>query len=154
MEADHLRRRTNLKLVVISLLTLLASEIYRLSPRHEIEPGPALGRVFLKLGEVKNQLPHHSRRVQGTNTSHLNQIRSLQLKNNPRASSKNEIGQNRVNWQFSANYYIFIIDGLEPKLFDFKSSSQQQCCKSHEIDQLCQQDQASTCLCSKGRDTQ
>ena len=54
--------------------------------------------------------------------------------------------------RFSANYYIFIIDGLEPKLFDFKSSSQQQCCKAHKIGQLCHQDQASTCLCSKVRD--
>ena len=46
----------------------------------------------------------------------------------------------------------FIIDGREPKLFDFKSSSQQQCCKAHKIGQICHQDQASTCLCSKVRD--
>ena len=38
----------------------------------------------------------------------------------------------------------FIIDGREPKLFDFKSSSQQQCCKAHKIGQLYHQDQAST----------
>ena len=46
----------------------------------------------------------------------------------------------------------FIIDGRESKLFDFKSSSQQQCCKAHKIGQLCHQDKASTCLCSKVRD--
>ena len=54
--------------------------------------------------------------------------------------------------RFSTNFYIFIIDGLEPKLFDFKSSSQQQSCKAHKIGQLCHQDQPSTCLCSKVRD--
>ena len=46
----------------------------------------------------------------------------------------------------------FIIDGREPKLFDFKSSSQQQSWSAHKIGQLCHQDQASTCLCSKVRD--
>ena len=42
----------------------------------------------------------------------------------------------------------FIIDGREPKLFDFKSSSQQQSWSAHKIGQLCHQDQPSTCLCS------
>ena len=37
------------------------------------------------------------------------------------------------------NSYIFIIEGPEPKLFDFRSISQQQSCKAHEIGQLCQQ---------------
>ena len=46
----------------------------------------------------------------------------------------------------------FIIDGREPKLFDFKSSSQQQSWSAHKIGQLCHQDQPSTCLCSKVRD--
>ena len=51
-----------------------------------------------------------------------------------------------------AIFYIFVIDGLEPKLFDFKSSSQQQSWSAHKIGQLCHQDQPSTCLCSKVRD--
>ena len=48
--------------------------------------------------------------------------------------------------------YIFILAGLEPKLFEFKSSTQQQSCKAHKIGQFRQQDQPSICLCSKVRD--
>ena len=56
------------------------------------------------------------------------------------------------NDSLPANSEIFIINGLEPKLFDFKSSSQQQSWSAHKIGQLCHQDKASTCLCSKVRD--
>ena len=47
---------------------------------------------------------------------------------------------------------IFIIAGLEPKLFVFKSSTQQQSYKAHKKGQFCQQDWPSICLCSKDRD--
>ena len=44
---------------------------------------------------------------------------------------------------------IFIIAGLEPKLFVFKSLTQQQSCKANKIGQFCHQDRPSICLCSK-----
>ena len=40
----------------------------------------------------------------------------------------------------------------QPKIFVFKSSTQQQSCKAHEIGQFCHQDHPSICLCSKVRD--
>ena len=46
----------------------------------------------------------------------------------------------------------FIIDGREPKLFDFKSSSQQQSWSAHKIGQLCHQNQPATCPSSQERD--
>ena len=48
--------------------------------------------------------------------------------------------------------YIFILAGLEPKPFEFKSSTQQQSCKAHKIGQFCHQDQPSICLCSRVTD--
>ena len=52
---------------------------------------------------------------------------------------------------FQRNLYIFINAGLEPKLFEIKSSTQQQSCKAHKIGQFCHQDQPSICLCSRLR---
>ena len=52
---------------------------------------------------------------------------------------------------FQRNLYIFINAGLEPKLFEIKSSTQQQSCKAHKIGQLCQKDLLFICLCSKVR---
>ena len=40
---------------------------------------------------------------------------------------------------FQRNFYIFINAGLEPKLFEIKSSTQQQSCKAHKIGQFCHQ---------------
>jgi hypothetical protein len=53
---------------------------------------------------------------------------------------------------FQRNLYIFINAGLEPKLFEIKSSTQQQSCKAHKIGQFCHQDQPSICLCSRVTD--
>ena len=53
---------------------------------------------------------------------------------------------------FQRNFYIFINAGLEPKLFEIKSSTQQQSCKAHKIGQFCHQDQPSICLCSRVTD--
>ena len=53
---------------------------------------------------------------------------------------------------FQRNFYIFINAGLEPKLFEIKSSTQQQSCKAHKIGQFCHQDQPYICLCLKVRE--
>ena len=53
---------------------------------------------------------------------------------------------------FQRNLYIFINAGLEPKLFEIKSSTQQQSCKAHKIGQFCHQDRPSNCLGWKVRD--
>ena len=53
---------------------------------------------------------------------------------------------------FQRNFYIFINAGLEPKLFEIKSSTQQQSCKAHKIGQFCHQGWPFICLCSKVRD--
>ena len=53
---------------------------------------------------------------------------------------------------FGQNSFIFIIAGLEPKIFVFKSSSKQQSCKPHTIGQICHQDQSYMCLCSNVTD--
>ena len=53
---------------------------------------------------------------------------------------------------FQRNFYIFINAGLEPKLFEIKSSTQQQSCKAHKIGQFRHQDQPSICLCSRVTD--
>ena len=55
-------------------------------------------------------------------------------------------------WPFQHIFYIFVITGLEPKLFVFKSLPQKQICRAHEIGQFCHQDWRSICLCLKVRD--
>ena len=55
-------------------------------------------------------------------------------------------------WALAENSYIFMIAGLEPKLFILKSSTQQQSYRAHTIGQFCHQDRPSICLCSKVRD--
>ena len=53
---------------------------------------------------------------------------------------------------FRKSFYVFIIAGLEPKLFVFKPSTHQQICKAHKICQFCQQGQPSMKLGLKVRD--
>ena len=54
--------------------------------------------------------------------------------------------------QFGQTSYFFIIAGLEPKLFVFKSSAQQQSLRAHKNGQFCHQDQPSISPYSKYRD--
>ena len=48
--------------------------------------------------------------------------------------------------------YIFIIAGLEPKLFVFTPSTQQQSSQAQKIGKFCHQHQPSICLCSRVTD--
>ena len=54
--------------------------------------------------------------------------------------------------RFGMISYIFIIAGLEPKLFVFTPSTQQQSSQAQKIGKFCHQHQPSICLCSKVRD--
>ena len=53
---------------------------------------------------------------------------------------------------FRRIFYIFINTGLEPKIFVFKSSTQQQSCRAHKMGPFCHQGWPSICIWSKVRD--
>ena len=61
-------------------------------------------------------------------------------------------GLNRPFQAFAENFYIFIFAGVDPTLFIFKSSTQQQSWRAYKIGQFCHQGRPSICLCSKVRD--
>ena len=63
-----------------------------------------------------------------------------------------KLGLKPQNHPFRQIFYISIIASLEPKLFVFQSSTQQQSCKANKIGQFCHQNQCSICLGSKVRD--
>ena len=44
--------------------------------------------------------------------------------------------KNGAKWQFRKIFYIFLIAGLEPKIFIYRSSSKEQSCRAHKIGQI------------------
>ena len=105
-----------------------------------------------KWGVGKKEMCHRPHGVLITITKHGEQKKLVIGHEKPPTTPTWRFGLNRPFWAFAENFYIFIFAGVDPKLFIFKSSTQQQSWRAYKIGQFCHQGRPSICLCSKVRD--
>ena len=105
-----------------------------------------------KWGVGKKEMCHRPHGVLITITKHGEQKKLVIGHEKPPTTPTWRFGLNRPFQAFAENFYIFIFAGVDPKLFIFKSSTQQQSWRAYKIGQFCHQGWPSICLCSKVRD--
>ena len=105
-----------------------------------------------KWGVGKKEMCHRPHGVLITITKHGEQKKLVIGHEKPPTTPTWRFGLNRPFQAFAENFYIFIFAGVDPTLFIFKSSTQQQSWRAYKIGQFCHQGRPSICLCSKVRD--
>ena len=92
-----------------------------------------------KWGVGKKEMCHRPHGVLITITKHGEQKKLVIGHEKPPTTPTWRFGLNQPFWAFAENFYIFIFAGLDPKLFAFKSLTQQQSWRAYTIGQFCHQ---------------